>query len=68
MILFISFECEILREVNVTLSQLLRSSLSFVSTFEVGCQGLGEEPLICVFFSFYHANGLGKGTWLSLKA
>jgi len=48
------FECEFLKAVNVTPSQLHPTRWASVKSFEILCKGIGVTPSLIVFFSFYN--------------
>lgn len=50
---FSPFLIEVLRVLNVGLSQLLPSSWGFIRVFEMVCKGMEISPTVGIFFSFY---------------
>jgi len=62
------FECEFLRVVNVTPSQIHPNDLAFIRSFEFFCKGVGTLPTLKVFFSFNNTRRMRIGTWMSTSA
>jgi hypothetical protein len=62
-----SFEGTVLRVLNVAPSQLQPNSWAFVKAFELICHGLGLEPSVGVFFSFYQVKSLTPGKLVSIS-
>ncbi|GAU36867.1 hypothetical protein TSUD_220360 [Trifolium subterraneum] len=62
-----SFEGTVLRVLNVAPSQLQPNSWAFVKAFELICHGLGLEPSVGVFFSFYQVKSLTPGKLVSIN-
>jgi len=57
---FTGFECALLTEVNVALSQLHPNSWAFVRAFVILCNYLGHPPFVDVFLYFFEAKNPGK--------
>ncbi|MCH79616.1 zinc finger protein [Trifolium medium] len=65
---FTGFEDTVLRILNIAPSQLHPNSWTFVKAFEIVCMGLGVEPRLGVFFSFYQVKSLTPGKMVSLSS
>lgn len=64
---FTPFECAILQALNVALTQLHPNGWGFVWAFAILCRGLGCEPTVGLFFSFFQAKSMKKDSWLSVN-
>lgn len=59
---FTSFETDVLKSLNIAPSQLQPNNWAFLRGFHILCEGLGFEPSLGIFLSFYGTNGVDKGS------
>jgi len=59
---FTAFVMDVLKFLNVVLSQICPNSWAFIRGFEILCSALSLEPSIGVFIQFYGTKDVNKGT------
>lgn len=57
---FSDFECGMLRALNIAPSQLHPNSWGFLRAFTILCHGIGSEPSVGLFLSFFQAKSSPK--------
>ncbi|GAU46490.1 hypothetical protein TSUD_402450 [Trifolium subterraneum] len=67
-LLFNSFECQILRVMNVAPCQLHPNSWAFLKAFQVACEGLDLVPTAGVFFCFFHVKNVSPHSLISISS
>ncbi|GAU32709.1 hypothetical protein TSUD_101300 [Trifolium subterraneum] len=65
---FNSFECQILRVMNVAPYQLHPNSWAFLKAFQVACEGPGLVPTVGVFFCFFHVKNVSPHSLISISS
>ncbi|GAU44772.1 hypothetical protein TSUD_138840 [Trifolium subterraneum] len=65
---FNSFECQILRVMNVAPCQLHPNSWTFLKAFQVACEGLDVVPAVGVFFCFFHVKNVSPHSLISISS
>ncbi|GAU50491.1 hypothetical protein TSUD_26830 [Trifolium subterraneum] len=65
---FNSFECQLLRVMNVAPCQLHPNSWAFFKAFQVACEGLDLVPTAGVFFCFFHVKNVSPHSLISISS
>ncbi|GAU33134.1 hypothetical protein TSUD_363350 [Trifolium subterraneum] len=65
---FNSFECQVLRVMNVAHCQLHPNSWAFLKAFQVDCEGLYLVPTAGVFFCFFHVKNVSPHSLISISS
>ncbi|GAU16312.1 hypothetical protein TSUD_299440 [Trifolium subterraneum] len=65
---FNSFECQILRAINVAPCQLHPNSWAFLKAFQIACEGHSLVPTVGVFFCFFHVKNVSPHSLISISS
>ncbi|GAU39169.1 hypothetical protein TSUD_147910 [Trifolium subterraneum] len=65
---FNSFECQILRVMNVTPCQLHPNSWAFLKAFQIACEWLDVVPTAGIFFCFFHVKNVSPHSLVSISS
>ncbi|GAU39438.1 hypothetical protein TSUD_290040 [Trifolium subterraneum] len=65
---FNSFECQILRVVNVAPCQLHPNSWAFLKAFQIACEDLDVVPTVGIFFCFFHVKNVSPHSLVSISS
>ncbi|GAU48950.1 hypothetical protein TSUD_285390 [Trifolium subterraneum] len=65
---FNSFECQILKVMNVAPCQLHPNSWAFFEAFQVACEGLDVIPTAGIFFCFFHVKNVSPHSLISISS
>lgn len=64
---FTDFEYDLIKTLNIVLSQLHLNGRGFIKAFELVCEAVNIIPILGLFFSFFELKREDRGGWVSLS-